>query len=395
MLLGVLFCFAMSTMANDSVRVKLPHFFSVNSGFGSALPNTDFMSGRHGTPLYSTLALKYGFAAYGRTAQDYLFGQPYVGVGIDVSGFYGRRQDIGLPVSIYLFQGAELLSFSPSSSLNYEFNLGGSFNWNPYDPFTNPDNDIIGKSSAIHFSAKLYYNWKVARKFDLKIGADLTHFSNGARRYPNNGMNMAGGFMEVAYHLNREKPFPEKESPFALPPVRKTREQEILLLLSNRNTTINNWQDCGLSSPYVQRNFRVLGLGYSYLFVPARRVKWGPSVELSYDESGGVTSRREVNPRDGLVYDRIIMGKPADRFSLGVSMKGEFVMPYYSFFANLGYDFIQSKTNVNMNAQIKRLYQIIGVKFNLNKHFFVTAAVRAVDFSVVHYLYMNIGYTIL
>ncbi|NDV47880.1 hypothetical protein D0T49_12565 [Paludibacter sp. 221] len=373
--------------ARDTVNVKLPHFLAINTGFGSALPSIDFLSGEHGTPMYSTLSLKYGFSSYGNNWKDYAFGHPYMGIGVYMVNYYGRMEDIGRPISIYFFQGAQLFNFAPNSSINYEINLGGSFNWNPYDPFDNPDNNIIGSSSNIHFSANLYYNWKMAKKFDLNAGINFTHFSNGARQYPNNGMNMAGAFVEFAYHFNREKPFPPKKSPFKIPDAKKQREHEIMFLLSNRNATLDTL-GTGLASKYTQRNFKVLGVSYSHLFSNSHRFKWGPSVEFSYDESAGVTSWREVNERDLKAYDRIKLGKFSERLSLGLSMKGEMVMPFYSFFANVGYDFIHA------NNEFKRLYQIIGFKIHLSENFFGTAALRATDFSRVQYLFINFGYTI-
>ncbi len=386
LLLITIIFLSLNLKANDSLNLKLPHFLAVNTGFGSALPSTDFLSGKYSTPLYSTVSIKYGIGSFDNDWNDYTFGHPYIGLGIYMANFYGRKKDIGLPFSVYLFQGAQLFKFDPYSSLNYEFNLGASFNWEPYDPLDNPDNDIMGAPSAIHFSANLYYQRKIAKKLDLNAGVNFSHFSNGARHYPNNGMNMAGAFIELAYHFNRDYPFPPKESPFAIPKPPRTYEHEILLLLSNRNAKVDT-VGTGLASKFTERNFKVLGLSYSFLWNGSHRYKWGPSVEFSYDESAGVTSWRQ-QLEDGKYYDRVELGKFSERLSLGVSMKGEMVMPLYSFFANVGYDIVHA------NNDFKRLYQIIGIKFYLRDPFFATAAVRATNFSVVQYLYINFGYTI-
>ncbi|MDL2290236.1 hypothetical protein LJB95_02400, partial [Paludibacteraceae bacterium OttesenSCG-928-F17] len=172
-----------------------------------------------------------------------------------------------------------------------------------------------------------------------------------------------------------------------VPSVRKHVDHEIMVLVTSRNAKVDT-TGTGLSSPYTAKNFKVVGLSYSYLFDNSFRYRWGPSIEFSYDEGAGIKSWRQLNPNDGKYYDRIELGKFGERLSLGLSMKGEIVMPYYSFFANVGYDVIHANNN------FKRLYQIIGIKFNLTDNFFATAAIRATHFSKVQYLFLNLGYTI-
>lgn len=392
-LLFIIFCSIYSlgvenNVDKNSIKRKTPQFVGINTGFGKTLKNTNFLSKEYGTPVYNTLSLRYGFYPFFDCWRDEAFGQPYMGIGAYVANYYRKESnDIGQPFSIYLFQGAKIFDLFKNTSLNYEFNLGFSFNWNPYDPFDNPHNDIMGSKTNIHFAASLYYKWKISERFDLDIGGTFTHFSNGARHYPNYGMNMLGGLVGVSYHFNREKPFKREPVFCETPPIKKHIDHEIMFLITSHNVKVDTI-GTGLSSPYTARNFRVVGLSYSYMFDSSLRYRWGPSIEFSYDEGAGVTSKREYNYLDYKYYDRIYLGKFGERLSLGLSMKGELVMPYYSFFANVGYDVVHANNN------FKRLYQIIGIKFNLTEKIFATAAVRATDFSRVQYFFLNFGYTI-
>ena len=68
---------------------------------------------------------------------------PYYGIGFYSANFFDKK-DLGLPFALYLFQGATVRRFNPKWALNYEWNLGMSFNWDPYDPFDNPNNVACG-----------------------------------------------------------------------------------------------------------------------------------------------------------------------------------------------------------------------------------------------------------
>ncbi|MCD8260438.1 MAG: hypothetical protein LUD15_02160 [Bacteroides sp.] len=131
----------------------------------------------------------------------------------------------------------------------------------------------------------------------------------------------------------------------------------------------------------------MLGSSYAFLFANNYRYKWGPSTEFAYDESVGITSWRELHPESGRTLDRVKLGRLHERFSWGLSMKGEIVQPHYSVFANIGYDLIHS------HKKESRIYQILGVKLYLQNNLFGTFGIRATDLCRAQYLYWNLGYT--
>lgn len=379
-------CYLSNTnvLAGDTIKTKLPHFITLNAADGLVFATNDFVAGEHKIPHYISYAVKYGFAARGDHWKDYAYGMPYLGIGFYSANFY-REKDLGRPFSLYVFQGAQIHKFSRTLSLNYEWNLGGSFNWKYYDEFDNPNNIALGSSVNIHVGGNLFMKWKMSKKFDLHFGAGFTHFSNGASSLPNSGLNMANLFIELAYHINREDDKPI--NPIYTPPkYRKHTAHDLMFLFSSRQARVDTL-NTGLASEYTSRKFKVLGLSYSHMLCNTYRYRWGPSIEAFYDESSGITSWRQQHPETGKFSDRVKLGKLKDRFSVGLSLKGEILMPVYSIFANLGYDIIHG------NPKDKRFYQILGVKVYLKDNLFGTFGIRANNFGRAQYLYWNLGYT--
>lgn len=371
--------------ANDSIKAPLPHFLTINLSEGGVFATNDFVAGDNRIPNYTSFSLKYGLTSTGDDWVDRAYGMPYVGVGI-YSANFGRRHDLGTPFSVYLFQGAQIMQMGRKASLNYEWNLGGSFNWKHYDPFDNPDNIALGSSVNIHVAGNIYAKWRLGKKLDLHTGLGFTHFSNGASTLPNKGLNMLAAFVELSYCFNREDELPVKDKDLTPPPFRPRIEHDLLFLVSSRSARVDTLHT-GLASEYTDRKFKVLGISYAYMFRNSYRYKWGPSLEGTYDESSGIKSWREAHPESGKTFDRVRLGKFNDRFSLGLSVKGEVSMPAYSIFANLGY------TLIHGNKKDKRLYQILGVKVFLKDNLFGTFGIRATNFGKAQYLYWNLGYT--
>lgn len=377
----------LSVTPGDTVRTKKknPKFLAVNGTAGFVFPTNEFVSGKNKIPYYSSFALKYGIASSGDTWEDVLYGMPYYGVGVYSANFL-RKKDLGVPFSVYLFQGATIKRFSPRLVLNYEWNLGMSFNWKPYDAFDNPENIALGSSTNVHVALSSYLKWSVDRYWDIHFGAGFTHFSNGASKLPNKGLNMVAPFLEVVYNFNRE-PLNAPAKNVNVPQVESHIDYDILFVATSRQARFDT-TGTNLASKYVDKNFKVFSMSYATMFVKNLKYKWGPSVEVVYDESSGAKAWRELNPGDGKEYDRVKLGKPAERFSVGISLKGEMVMPRISLFAQIGYNLLHG------NKDDYRLYQIAGAKLYVTDNIFGAFGIRAARFGKAQYLYWSIGYTI-
>lgn len=366
------------------VKKKDPSFLSINTSGGLVLPTNDYIKDSKNLPISHTLAVKYGFYSRGDRWQDVAYGMPYYGMGLYAGRFYNKRA-LGYPFSLFLFQGAEIRKLNPKTALFFELNLGMSFNWKTYDAFDNPDNVALGSSANVHVGANLYLKTPLSDRWNIHYGLSLSHFSNGAQQLPNKGLNIASPFIELVYNFNGAPP-QEPEPHLVPPPVVERFDYDITFTSSTRQI----WVDTvGTQRPskLLDKNFRVFGLSFSALYVNSYKYRWGPSLDLGYDESAHVRAWREKHPVDGEYYDRVKLGKFHQRLSMGLSLKGEITYPHHTFFAHLGYNVINGTNN-------NPFYQIVGIKAYLKENLFGTFGIRAARFSKAQYLYWSIGYTI-
>ena len=371
----------------DSVsKKKQPQFVAVDIMGGIVLPTNKYIKSKDNIPAFGSLSLKYGISSSGDKWEDVAYGMPYYGVGIYAANFFNINA-LGRPFSIFLFQGGDLMNFNPRWSLKYELNLGSSFNWKYYDVFDNPDNIAIGSSVNVQVGANAYFKYRLSDVMDIHFGLGLTHFSNGANSLPNKGINLASPFIELVYNINANPINTPKKYNLTPPEFEKRIDYDLTLTISSRQIRVDT-TGTGFPSRVLDRNFKVFGLSYATMFVQNYKYKWGPSLDLVYDESADVKVWREQNPLDGYWYDRVKLGKTHKRFSAGLSMKGEMTFPFVTFFAHLGYNLLQG------NDYDNRFYQIIGAKAYIKDNLFATFGIRANRFTKAQYLYWSIGYTI-
>lgn len=379
-----LFLCVLTAMAFGEQKSPKRQFVGATFMQGTVFPTNDFVRGANKIPAYSSASVRYGVMPKFDSPLDYAYGLPYWGASIYTATFH-RPNDLGNPVAIDVFQGARLHQFTQRLGINYEWMLGCAFNFKPYDPFTNPNNVAIGSTVNVHIAGSLYLKWSFSKKVDLNVGATVTHFSNGSSTQPNNGINAVAGVVGLTYVFNREKFLPQNYIGEQMHNFVKRRDMDLTFTFTTRRIEVDTI-GTGVSSPYPAQKFKVVGLSYAYMFVPTQRLKWGFSTEFFYDESAGVTTFAERLPGTDKLYDRIMLGKISDRFSIGASLKGELGMPLYSIFMQMGYDIKHANTGES------RFYQILGVKIPLNPSLSVIFGIRATELSRAQYLYWSAGY---
>lgn len=196
----------------DTVSTYTPHRFIHRLGIEArpqyVFPTNPFLRGENERwkPIQTSFAahLKYSFKFRPNTCADRIYGGAYQGFGLALTTF-GDKKQLGDPVTFYLFQGARIARFNPRLSLNYEWNFGISTGWQPYDNDYNSYNGAVGSRMNAYLNAGIYLNWAFSRYFDLIIGGDFTHFSNGNTKFPNAGVNTTGAKIGLVYNFNREE----------------------------------------------------------------------------------------------------------------------------------------------------------------------------------------------
>ena len=149
---------------------------------------------------YNAFNLRIGIQSNGnRQEWDQIYGFPKYGIGFYKVWFYGK--ELGSPQALYLF-------FKPSLyrnnyiNWNTEISVGVAFGFNKYNPKTNKQQKVIGSSINSYFNLGTELLFKINKRFDFAFGGDLTHFSNGAVRTPNIGVNLFGLTSSIIYNFN-------------------------------------------------------------------------------------------------------------------------------------------------------------------------------------------------
>ena len=380
---GICMCFGGYAAQQDSVFTtpKQASFIDAYSALGTVFNTNDFVKD---IPQYQAFSLRYARASNGSSWEDITYNMPYWGMGLYVP-FFTKNPGFGKPFSFYLFRGSTLTQFTDKFGLVFEVNLGLSLKWNAFDPVDNPENIAIGSPHNIHVGLRTYLEYFLSDHFDMKLGIDLNHFSNGSARKPNRGVNMGGVSLSLAYHFNppdkgsllRNSSLQPLEIPFHI-------QHDVHFIFSNRQTDFPT-EGTNLPSEFVDKDFMVLGLVYSPMIVKNYKYKWGPSLLVNYDESSKARAWREDT--EPTTPTQIELASFPNRLSLGVGLRGEISMPFASVFAIARYNIYHP------HHFDRRFSQIIGVKAYLKDNFFGTFGVSAMDFSVAQYLFWSFGYT--
>ncbi len=144
--------------------------------------------------------LRVGWRTAGKEEWTRALNYPFYGIGL-YKGYIGNKQYLGSPFAVYSFIQFPFL-WRPKHHFILDLAAGLTFNLEPYNPFTNPNNDAVGSSVAMYFSASLGGDIVLSDAFDLTYGFGLTHFSNGRMAAPNHGINIFEGNMGVRYNFN-------------------------------------------------------------------------------------------------------------------------------------------------------------------------------------------------
>lgn len=173
---------------------------------GTLLIHHEEMSDLGHRPYYGT-ELRVGFQTTGSAYWQQLFKYPTYGFGF-YSGYF-NTQAIGNPYAVFGFMELPFIR-KEKFRMSTSWSVGLSFNLNEYDSITNPTNIAIGSDLNVYVDFSLLARYKLSDRWELGAGAKFQHFSNGAIRLPNLGLNMVSGQLVLSYYPGRtiEKFYP-------------------------------------------------------------------------------------------------------------------------------------------------------------------------------------------
>ncbi len=217
--------FLFSTQAfgqgNDSFKSTRNYGFfnyiEAKGHFGNFVKHTDSLKDVVNGNYYSG-EIRVGFQSVGKDDWQNLYKLPSYGFGF-YHGNVNSPNEIGNPMAAFFFFNVPIVR-GGKVDLTYDFASGIAFNFEEYDSVSNPRNDVLGSLVNIYFNLGLVGYYHLSKRIDLSLGVDFTHFSNGAIRTPNKGLNMYGINAGLRYFINPVKNLTSKIDPSYQPVLR-------------------------------------------------------------------------------------------------------------------------------------------------------------------------------
>lgn len=387
---GLLACLMSGSVAvyaqhSDTLVLKPVHQIGMDIRPAYVFPTNNFFDGEnnHGKTINQSLAihLKYSFR-FGRDSHwGKLYPYAYQGIGVAYNTFY-CSSEMGTPVTLYTFQGSRIKRLSSRLSLDYEWNFGASFGWKKYNSVDNWENDVVGSKINAYLNLAFLLNWRLDHRWHVIVGVDLTHYSNGNTHYPNDGVNLVGARVGVVRTFGNvdEKAAVKTADDYELFAFKPYVSYDLVVYGATRKKGI----DQEGASYLVPGSFGVVGLNFNPMYNFNKHFKAGVSLDAQFDESANIEDYQvEGNNSSSAKFHRPPFRK---QFAVGLSLRGELVMPIFSVNVGIGHNVIYSG-----NAA-EGLYQILALKTSITKQFFLHVGYQVSKFKNPNNLMLGVGY---
>lgn len=175
--------------------------FGTNINKGLILKHTNAIG--HLTQSYPRgLEIYLNKNTYGQKAWEAIYNYPDVGFSL---GYYDLDNDVlGQAIALGLYMDFYFLR-TRKSGLVFKVGTGLVYNTNPYDKVKNNKNVVVSTALAILLQPRLGYYFKINDQVKLTTALTITHFSNGAIKVPNKGINLLTFNLGVAYTFTKEE----------------------------------------------------------------------------------------------------------------------------------------------------------------------------------------------
>jgi hypothetical protein len=303
---------------------------------------------------------------FGKHKWERAYGYPLIGMSFWYSGL-GTSPYIGSAYALFPFINFPLLR-QQSFFMGFRFGIGVGYITKKFDRITNYKNLAIGSNFNAAISLMLDFRYKLTNRFTLTGGISLQHFSNGALKLPNNGLNIPLINLGLAYRLVKENKkigdrfYPPVE-PFSAV-IRKTIEFNIIAALGYKNMMAVYGENYIVTHIYENTFFRI-----------SRKSKVGFGFDVSYDPSQ--IKMLELNG--------VIVTNKLDVVRPGINAAYELDMSRLGIIFNLGYYL------AGMEKSNGPLYEKISFQYCLTKQVIANIMLK-VHWGRADYIGWGIGY---
>jgi len=364
----------------DSIRTSHFVIYSGYAQYGKVLATNPFLkqSVLDGDSHieYAAFSLQYLKQTTGEKEWERNFNYPTYGIGIYSANFFDNK-GFGTPIAIYGVLRAPFKRWG-GLSLNYDTGFGLTFNWKSFNPTANNFDISLGARETVFIDLGINLKYRLTDRLDLSLGYSFTHFSNGALKVPNFGLNTFAPKVSVEYNLQRFVP-PSKE--IATLPFLKNSTLDISLFGGLKNVVYNG-SNPDTTNSYKGVYYQEYGINTTLNRQVSRKSRIGFGCSLSYDgsyNSIAYVDHGELEPVEGFHKDKL---------SLSIFPSYELVIYRLSVVVQPGFYLFRQQS-----ADKKPVtYQRLGLHYNLSQKLFTGICLRAYDYHVSDFIEWTLGY---
>lgn len=263
-------------------------------------------------------------ATYGRTRWEYMYNYPLIGISYWYSDLGGTKP-LGSAHAVFPYINFPLLN---NRDFNIYFRLGVGLGYltRKYDRYDNYENLAIGSHINGAVNLLVEARLRLGKRLMASGGVSLMHFSNGAIKLPNYGLNMPNVNLAFAYRLSSESPYLRKKLLPELIPFEFDGKKFLQLDLSAAIGIKDLQATLGVGNQYF-----VTAVSGNLMWPVSYKSRLGFGFDLSYDgsdkkqlENRGVVPKHEINlVKTGVTGSyELAFSRMAIMLNLGINISG-------------------------------------------------------------------------
>jgi len=361
----------------DDPNYGIFSFVEAKYRHGRHLPNNGSLEDILKNP-YNAFDLKVGIQTEGNKYWQQVYSYPSWGFGF-YSADLGSSDTLGEPTAIYMFFEAPIKRWKRFGFF-WEVQIGIAYDFNNYDPVTNPANDVIGSAVNVHLSAGATARYQISNRLDVDLGVDFTHNSNGSTSPPNMGLNMYGLNLGLKYNFNPVRNYTKKVDPAYRPPLRPKfvvrerpptpKENNINLQLAAGWKTTNTKNEDGT---YGSPVYFISTVAVDYMHRYAQAGRFGGGVDFFVD--GSLIENLENHDDQ----------KFKDIFQIGYHFGHELIINKFTFITHLGF-------YAYNNGNKGNFWLRFNLRYDINERFGIQGGLKTMDGGVADFIEWGISY---
>jgi hypothetical protein len=244
--------------------------------------------------------------------------------------------------------------------LNFRFGAGISYIQKPFNRLSNYKNNAIGSHWNSAVNLLLESKYKFNNRTHFGVGFAINHFSNGAIKLPNLGINLASVNLSLLYSIGKV-PLISKDST-----IKSDKKYEFFFTAASGIKEI---------APAGGSKFAIINGSLNVAKVNSNKAKYGLAIDFMHDASIKEQCRRDQNPCSS-----------AEILQIGSALFYELTMGDVSFPLQIG-AYVHSTY-----PTVAPIYTRFGFRYHFNRNLFSSISLKT-HYAKADYFEWGIGYS--